>query len=65
MAKLIAFMTNEERLKQLDTKQLAHELALIAKWDRNQLEKAELGPGLEQFMQDWLESPPNLKENES
>lgn len=65
MGKLIAFMTNEERIKQLNTKELAQELALIATWDREQLKKAENGPGIEQFMQEWLEKPFCLKKNKS
>lgn len=46
--------TNEERLKSMDTKELAHELALIAEWDRSEVEKAKNGPGLEGFMEKWL-----------
>lgn len=49
--------TNEERLKSLSAEELAQELALIAEWDRKQLEKAKNGPGLVQFMVDWLKQP--------
>lgn len=49
--------TNEERLKSLNTKELAQELALIAEWDRKQLAKAKNGPGLVQFMEKWLQQP--------
>ena len=38
-------------------KELAKELALIAEWDRKQLAKAKNGPGLVQFMVDWLQQP--------
>lgn len=48
-------ITNEERLKSLKTTdELAHELALIATWDRKQVEKAIRGPGIEEFMLNWL-----------
>lgn len=47
-------ITNEERLKSLKTDELAHELALIATWDRKQVEKAIRGPGIEEFMLNWL-----------
>ena len=33
--------TNEERLKECGTKELAHELALIAEWDRGEVRKAK------------------------
>lgn len=49
--------TNEQRIKEMRTKELACELALIADWDRSQLEKAKKGPGLEKFMEDWLREP--------
>lgn len=50
-------LSNEERLKNLKTEDLAHELALIATWDRKQVEKAKRGPGIEKFMLDWLRQP--------
>lgn len=49
--------TNEERLKQMGTQELAHELSLIAEWDRVQMEKAKKGPGLDAFMEKWLRQP--------
>ena len=49
--------TNEERLKQMGTQELARELALIAMWDRKQLKKAQENPGLEAFMGKWLREP--------
>lgn len=49
--------TNEERLKSLPTAELAKELALVAEWDKKQLQKAKDGPGLVQFMEKWLRSP--------
>ena len=51
----ILAMTNEERLKQMGTQELARELSLIAMWDREQLRKAQKGPGLEAFMEKWLQ----------
>ena len=50
-------VTNEERLKSLSTIDLAKELALIAQWDRAQLQKADNGPGLVKFMEGWLRQP--------
>lgn len=50
-------LTNEERLKSMNTSELAHELALIATWDRKQLDKAQKGPGVEEFMEIWLRKP--------
>ena len=49
--------TNEERLKQMGTQELARELSLIAMWDRKQLKKAQENPGLEAFMGKWLREP--------
>lgn len=49
--------TNEEKLKEMGTKELAHELALIAEWDREQLHKAKELPGLENFIENWLRQP--------
>ncbi len=46
--------TNEERLKEMGTKELSRELALIADWDRAEVEKAKKGPGLIAFMEKWL-----------
>ncbi len=54
-------VTNEERLKSLSVADLAKELALIAEWDRKQLQKAKDGPGLVQFMEHWLRQPTNKK----
>ena len=51
------FKTNEERLKTLSTDDLAKELALIACWDRAQVENARKGTGLVQFMKHWLQQP--------
>lgn len=51
------FCTNEERIKSLSTDDLAKELALIAEWDRAQLQKAKDGPSLISFMRHWLQSP--------
>ena len=48
--------TNEEWLKSLKTEELAKELALIAAWDRTQVEKARKSVGLSEFMKNWLRS---------
>ena len=49
--------TNEERLKQMGTQELARELSLIAMWDRKKKKKAQENPGLEAFMGEWLREP--------
>lgn len=49
-------MTNEQRLKSMGTKELAKELTLIANWDKEQLKRAQKGPGVQAFMEDWLRS---------
>lgn len=48
--------TNEEWLKSLNTEELAKELALIAEWDRTQVEKTRKSVGLQEFMERWLKS---------
>ncbi len=48
--------TNEEWLKSLNTEELAKELALIAEWDRTQVEKTRNSVGLQEFMKRWLKS---------
>ena len=53
------FQTNEQRLKAMDTESLAKELALIAEWDRAQVNRAKNGPGLVEFIKKWLESRAN------
>ena len=51
-------LTNEQWLKNMGTKALAHELALVAEWDREQLGKAKKRRGgLDAFMEKWLQSP--------
>jgi len=56
--------TNEERLKECGTKELAHELALIAEWDRGEVRKAKKGPGLDNFMERWLRQPAKEEKDE-
>ena len=41
---------------------LAKELAMIAEWDRKELAKAKRGPGLLEFMKDWLQHPEEVRE---
>ena len=48
--------TNEEWLKSLNAEELAKELALIAEWDRTQVEKTRKSVGLQEFMERWLKS---------
>lgn len=55
---------NEERLKECGTKELAHELALIAEWDRREVRKAKQGPGLDNFMERWLRQPAKEEKDE-
>lgn len=54
--------TNEERLKEMDTRELANELALIVEWDRKEVQKAKEGPGLVTFLEKWLRSAADSKE---
>lgn len=49
--------TNADRIRAMSDEELAHEFALIAEWDRKQLKKAKNGPGLVQFMLEWLQKP--------
>lgn len=61
-------MTNFERMKSMTQEEMAHELALIASWDRKEYKKAINTIGLEQFMNKRLQSEVTpkmqLKENE-
>ena len=61
-------MTNFERMKSMAQEEMAHELALIASWDRKEYKKAINTIGLEPFMNKWLQSEATpkmqLKENE-
>lgn len=50
-------MTNADRIRAMSDEELARELALIAEWDRKQLQKAKSGPGLVEFMEHWLQQP--------
>lgn len=62
-------MTNFERMKSMTQEEMAHELALIASWDRKEYKKAINTIGLEPFMNKWLQSEVSpkmqLKENEN
>ena len=48
-------ITNAQRIRSMSDAKLAQELALIAEWDRKELAKAKNGPGLVQFMLEWLQ----------
>ena len=48
-------ITNAERIRSMNDETLAHELALIAGWDRKEYEKAK-NIGIEKVMLDWLHS---------
>ncbi len=50
-------ITNADRIRAMSDKELARELALIAEWNRKQLQKAKSGPGLVEFMEHWLQQP--------
>ena len=50
-------ITNADRIRAMSDEELARELALIAEWDRKQLQKAKSGPGLVEFMEHWLQQP--------
>ena len=50
-------LTNADRIRAMRDEELARELALIAEWDRKQLQKAKSGPGLVEFMEHWLQQP--------
>lgn len=50
-------MTNAQKIRAMSDEELARELALIAEWDRKQLQKAKSGPGLVEFMEHWLQQP--------
>ena len=49
-------MTNADRIRAMTDEELAHELALIASWDREQYKKAK-SIGIEKVMMDWLQQP--------
>lgn len=49
-------MTNFERIKSMNQDEMAHELALVASWDRKEYKKAVSTIGLEPFMKKWLQS---------
>ena len=50
-------LSNADRIRAMSDEELARELALIAEWDRKQLQKAKSGPGLVEFMEHWLQQP--------
>lgn len=49
--------TNADRIRAMTDEELAHELALVAGWDRKQYEKAK-SVGIEMVMLTWLQQPP-------
>lgn len=49
-------MTNADHIRCMSDKELAHELALVAGWDRSEYEKAKR-IGIEKVMTDWLQKP--------
>ena len=49
--------TNADRIRSMTDEELAHELALVAGWDRKQYEKAQ-SIGVEAVMLTWLQQPP-------
>lgn len=49
--------TNADRIRSMTDEELAHELALVAGWDRTQYEKAK-SIGVEVVMLTWLQQPP-------
>ena len=50
-------LSNADHIRAMSDEELARELALIAEWDRKQLQKAKSGPGLVEFMEHWLQQP--------
>lgn len=50
-------LTNENKLKSMSRNELAHELALIATWDRQNLNKIRKNMDLVDFMKYWLAQP--------
>ena len=46
-------LTNADRIRAMSDEELAHELAMVAGWDREQYQKAQR-IGLEKVMLDWL-----------
>lgn len=53
--------TNADRIRAMGDEELAHELALVASWNRSEFAKAKKN-GLETFMMNWLKEP--AKEDE-
>ena len=48
--------TNADRIRAMSDDELAHELALVAGWDRKQYRRAKQ-IGLEKVMLEWLRQP--------
>ena len=48
--------THADRIRAMTDEELAHELALIAGWDRGQYKKAK-SIGIDKVMMDWLKQP--------
>lgn len=49
-------MTNADRIRAMSDEELAHELAMVAGWDRKQYQKAQR-IGIEKVMLDYLQQP--------
>ena len=58
-------LSNADRIRAMSDKDLARELALIAEWDRKQLQKAKSGPGLVEFIEHWLQQPAEEDDDEN
>lgn len=48
--------TNADRIRAMSDEELAHELAMVAGWEREQYKKAK-SIGIEKVMMDWLQQP--------
>jgi hypothetical protein len=48
--------TNADRVRAMSDEELAHELAMVAGWDRKEYAKAKV-IGIEKVMLDWLRQP--------
>lgn len=56
MAMTVGDKTMGDKIRRMSDEELAHELALIAGWDRKEYAKAKV-IGLEKVMLDWLRQP--------
>ena len=58
-------LSNADRIRAMSDEELARELALIAEWDRKQLQKAKSGPGLVEFIEHWLQQQAEEDDDEN